>query len=126
MPLANHISGPIKNRQSEQSNSSNMTMWTSTSDNNVTIMVENQYKHLQIFSTLVGSKYPSQSDVNFDGSILNSVEYYNSFENNSTNESCHNSHLGSVVGKNSIKRIPTRVWLTISWILTMSSIGRFV
>ena len=86
---------------------------------------DNHFNHLWTFSTLHGSKYQSQS---FNNSILNSVDYYsdNSLDNNSTNDSCHNSHLGSLVGENSVKRIPARVWLTISWIVTMCSIGRFV
>ena len=131
MPLSNHISGPIGNSQSESSNSTNTTTWTFTSDNNINPMVDydiNHYKHLQSFLSLYGSKYQSQIGINFNSSILNSVQYYtdNSVDNNSTNVSCHNSHLGSVVGKNSVKRIPARVWLTISGILTMSSIGKFV
>ena len=121
MPLANHISGPVGNSQSVNSNSTNTTTMAFTTDNNMVAMVDyndNHFNHLWTFSTLYGSKYRSQS-------ILNSVEF-NSFNNNSTNESCHNSHLGSVVGENSVKRIPARVWLTISWIVTMCSIGRSV
>ena len=118
MPLANHISGTVGNSQSDNSNSTNTTTMAFTTDNNMVAMVDyndNRFNHLWTFSTLYGSKYQPQSILNSD-----------SLDNNSTNESCHNSHLGSVVGENSVKRIPARVWLTISWIVTMCSIGRFV
>ena len=131
LPLSNHISGPIGNSQSDNSNSThgiNATTWTITTDNNIVAIGDHNDNHLWTFSTLYGSKYQSQRGVSFNNSILNSVEYYGDYllDNNSTNDSCHNSHLGSLVGKNSVKRIPARVWLTISWIVTMCSIGRFV
>ena len=120
MPLANHISGPIGNNQMGNSNSTNelnnMT-WTFMTD-------YNDFKQLPSFSTSYGPKYQPQNGIN----ILDSLDYYDDvlLDNNSTKDSCHNSNLGSLVGKNSVKRIPARVWLTISWILTMCSIGRFV
>lgn len=128
MPLANHISGPIGNSQSGNDNSThvvNTTTWAFITDNNIS--VTNDFKHLPSFSISYGSNYDSQDDINFNDIILNSVDYYGdiSMDNNSTNDSCHNSNLGSLVGKNSVKRIPARVWLTISWIVTMCSIGRF-
>lgn len=119
LPLANHISGPIGR---DNSNSTNATTMTFTTDNNMVAVIDyndNHFNHLRMFSTLYGSKYQTQSG------ILNSAEF-NSLDNNSTNNSCHSSHLGSLVGENSVKRIPARVWLTISWIVTMCSIGRFV
>ena len=120
LPLANHISGSIKNSQSDNSNSTNATTMTFTTDNNMVAMVdynENHFNYLWTLSTLNGFR---QSDT------LNSVKFNLLDHNNSTNESCRSSHLGSVVGENSVKRIPARVWLTISWIVTMCSIGRFV
>ena len=96
----------------------------STTDNNMITTVENNFYHLWTFSALYGS-----IDGSFNNnSILNSVEYYGnaSLENNSTNDSCHSSRLESSVGKNSVKPIPARVWLTVSWILVMLTIGRFV
>ena len=134
LPLANHISGPIGNSQSESSNSThvlNTTTLMFNTDNNITTTVdypENNFNHLWTFSTLYGSKYQSEIDGSFNNSILNSVEYYGnaSLNNNSTNDSCHSSRLESSVGKNSVKRIPARVWLTVSWILVMLTIGRFV
>ena len=127
MPLANHISGPIGNSQSDSSNSAhvlNATTWMFTTDNNMINIttVENNFYHLWTFSTLYGSKYHDRN------SILNTMEYYGntSLDNNSTNDSCHSSRLESSVGKNSVKRIPARVWLTVSWILVMLTIGRFV
>ena len=126
LPLANHISGPIGNSQSESSNSThvlNTTTLMFTIDNNMITAVENNFYHLWTFSTLYGS-----IDGSFNNSILNSVEYYGnaSLENNSTNDNCHSSRLESSVGKNSVKRISARVWLTVSWILVMLTIGRFV
>ena len=133
MPLANQISGPIPNSQSDNSNSThglNATIWNYTTDNNMVAMVDyndNRFNHLWTFSTLYGSKYQSQSGITFSSSVLNSGYYGNtSVDNNLTNKSCHNSRLGSTVGKNSVKRIPARVWLTVSLILTMMTIGRFV
>ena len=131
MPLANHISGPILDGHSDNSNSThgfNATLWNFTADSNMVAMVDyNDYhfNHLWTFSTLYGSKYQSQSDITFSSSV---VGYYGntSSDNNLTNNSCHSSRLGSTVGKNSIKRIPARVWLTLSWILAMMTIGRFV
>ena len=131
MPLANHISGPIGNGQSDSSNSTrvlNTTTWMFTADNDMLTTMgynENNFNHLWTFSTLYGTNYQSQND---SGNILNFVEYYGnaSLDNNSTNDSCHNSHLESSVGKNSVKRIPARVWLTVSWILAMLTIGMFV
>jgi len=112
LPMANHISGPIGNNQSDNSNSTtglNTTTWSFTNDNNVVTMVD----------TLHGTKYQSKN------SDLNSVNYYG-LDNNSTNNSCWSSRLGSSVGQNSVKRIPARVWLTLSWILATCIIGRFV
>ena len=128
MPLANHISGPIGNSQSDSSNSThvliNTTTWMSTTDNNITTIdyPENNFYHLWTFSTFYGSKYHDRN------SILNSTEHYGnaSLDNNSTNDSCHSSRLESSVNNNSVKRIPARVWLTVSWILFMLTIGRFV
>ena len=128
MPLANHISGPIGNHQSDSSNSThvpNTTTWMFTTNNNIITTVdhtENNFYHLWTFSTLYGSKYHGSN------STLNSVDYYGnaSSDNNSTNDSCHSSSLESSVNKNSVKRIPARVWLTVSWILVMLTIGRFV
>lgn len=131
MPLANHISGPIGSSQSDNSNSTsglNNTTWTVTTDNNMVTMAhnnDNYFKYLQQPFSIYGSKYQSQK---FDNGLLNSVDYYGDIllDNNSTNNSCQSSRLGSTVGKNSITRIPARVWLTVSWILTMCTIGRFV
>ena len=132
MPLANHISGPIGNPQSDNSNSTrglNTTTWTIMTDDVTVTAVDYKNKHLQSFSPLYGSNYQSQNSINLDGEVFNFVEYYgnSSVDNdNLTDNNCHSSYLGSVVGKNSVKRIPARVWLTLSWILTMSSIGRLV
>ena len=55
LPLANHISGPIGNSQSESSNSThvlNTTTWMSTTDNNMITTVdytENNFNHLWTF-----------------------------------------------------------------------------
>jgi len=125
MPLANHISGPIGNSQSDNSNSTsrlnNTTTWTSTAGNNMVTMAHSNDNHIKYLQ----QPFQSQNVINFDGGVLN---YYGdiSLDNNSTNSSCQSSRLGSTVGKNSIKRIPARVWLTVSWILTMCTIGRFV
>ena len=128
MPLANHISGPIGNSQSGNSNSTNelnnMT-WTFMTEENIAVsVIHSDIKHLPSFSTSYDPKYQHQNGIN----ILNSMDYYEdvSLDNNSTKDNCRDSNLGSLVGKNSVKRIPARVWLTISWILTMCSIGRFV
>ena len=134
MPLANHISGPIGNSQSDNSNSThglNATVWNYTTNNNMVAMVDyndNHFNHLWTFSTLYGSKYQSHNGITYSSSVLNSMEYYGntSLDNNLTNNSCHSSRLGSTVGKNSVKRIPARVWLTVSWILAMMTIGRSV
>ena len=134
MPLANYISGPIGNSQSDSSNSTrvlNTTTWMFTTDNNMVTTAdysENNFYHLWTFSTLYGSKYHPQSSGSFNSSIIYSMEYYGnaSLDNNSTNDSCHSSRLESSVGKNSVKRIPARVWLTLSWILAMLTIGRLV
>ena len=130
LPLANHISGPVKNNQSDISNSTsgiNTTTWifTTVTDNMIT---DYNKSHLKSFMPLYGSEYQSQNSIDFNNNILNSVEYLgdNSLVNNSTNNSCHSSRLGTLVGKNSVKRLPARVWLTISWIITMCSIGRLV
>ena len=87
-------------------------------------VIHSDIKHLPSFSTSYGPKYQHQNGID----ILNSMHYYEdvSLDNNSTKDSCHDSNLGSLVGKNSVKRIPARVWLTVSWIPTMCSIGRFV
>ena len=131
LPLANHISGPIGNNQSDNSNSTNgvnTTTWMLTTGSNTATTVdynENSFYHLWTFSTFYGSQYDSQ---NFNSDVLNSMEYYGnaSLDNNSSNDSCHSSRLGSTVSKNSVKRIPARVWLTLSWILAMLTIGRLV
>ena len=131
MPLANHISRPIGNGQSDSSNSThvlNATTWMFTSDNNMVTTVdynENIYNYLWTFSTLYGTNYQFQNE---KSNILNFVEYYGnaSLDNNSTDDSCHSSPLESSVGKNSVKRIPARVWLTVLWILAMLTIGMFV
>ena len=95
-----------------------------TEDNMAVSVIHSDIKHLPSFSTSYGHKYQHQNGIN----ILNSMDYYEdvSLDNNSTKDSRHYSNLGSLVGKNSVKRIPARVWLTVSWILTMCSIGRFV
>lgn len=128
MPLANHISGPIGNGQlqSDSSNSTNglnATTWMLTNENNMVTTTEYNHNHLWSYSTLYGSKYQSQN-----GHASDAMKHYgnSSLDNNSTNNSCHSSRLGSSVGKNSVKRIPARVWLTVSWILAMLTIGRFV
>ena len=128
MPLANHISGPIGNGQADNSNSTNELNnmnWTFMTENNIAVsVIHSDIKHLPSFSTSYGHKYQHQNGIN----ILNSMDYYEdvSLDNNSTKDNCHDSNLGSLFGKNSVKRIPVRVWLTVSWILTMCSIGRFV
>ena len=136
MPLANRISGPIGNTsQSDTSNSTsrlNVTTWTLTTDENTVTMVDyngNHFNHIWTFSTLYGSKYQSQNDITFNSSVFTSLGYYGNAsmdDNNRTNDSCHSSRLASSVGKNSVKRIPARVWLTVTWILSISTIGRFV
>ena len=134
MPLANHISGPIGNSQPDSSNSThvlNTITWIFTTDNNMVTTAdysENNFYHLWTFSTLYGSKHHPQSSGSFNSGIIYSMEYYGnaSLDNNSTNDSCHSSRLESSVGNNSVKRIPARVWLTLSWILAMLTIGRLV
>lgn len=131
-PLANRISGPIGNGQSDHmysnsTNGLNTTMLTFTTDNSLIAIVDyndNHFNNLWTFSTLYGSKYQFQGG---NRSVLNIFEHYsnNSLDNNSTNNNCHGSRLGNTVGKNSVKRIPARVWLTLSWILATSTIGRF-
>ena len=74
MPLANHISGPIGNGQSDSSNSThalNATTWMFTTDNDMLTTMgynENNFNHLWTFSTLYGTNYQSQND---SGNILN-------------------------------------------------------
>ena len=58
---------------------------------------------------------------------LDMMEYSGSgilLDNNLTNDTCHYSRLESSVGRNSIGRIPFRVWLTVSVIMIVMVIGR--
>ena len=49
-----------------------------------------------------------------------------SLDDDQTNDTCHYSRLESSVGRNSIGRIPFRVWLTVSMIMIVMVIGRLV
>ncbi|XP_065901217.1 uncharacterized protein [Dysidea avara] len=123
LPLANQISGPIQTSQSNHSNfTHNATQLTVYSGNQVYFN-----NHLWTFATLYGNNFTS----GYHGDVskhldCNSMDCNTeiSLVNNLTNNSCRDSHLESSVGINSIGRIPWRVWLTISWILGMITIGR--
>ena len=125
LPLANQISGSIQTIQSNHSNfTHNATQLTVYSGNQVYFN-----NHLWTFATLYGNNFTS----GYHGDVskhldCNSVDCNTeiSLVNNLTNNSCRDSHLASSVGINSIGRIPWRVWLTISWILGMITIGRCV
>ena len=69
----------------------------------------------------------SNDTANITSDYYNMTEYNDvedsSLDNNLTNDSCHRSRLESSVGGNSIGHIPLRVWLTVSWILSMIILG---
>ena len=97
LPLANQISGPISNGQSNFiDNKGN----SSTSVHNITNVTNDDYDYYS----------GDISDIPLD--------------NNITNDTCHSSRLESSVGGNSIGHIPLRVWLTVCWILGMMIVGR--
>lgn len=132
MPLANHISGPIRNAQSEGNNSTaalnTTTLWALLNDSNMVTTSSYNANYFKKPHSLLKLYGPEDLPHDATDLILSDVESYddNSLDDNSTSDGCHTSNLESSVGKNSVKRIPARVWLTVSWIVTMCSIGRFV
>ena len=129
MPLANHISGPIQSSQSNHSNSSHVIITSSINTTQMTKYGDNPVyfkNHLWTFATFYGDNFTSgYHSKHLDCNSMDCVTEV-SLVNNLTNDSCRESHLASFVGKNSIGRIPWRVWLTVSWILSMTTIGRCV
>ena len=101
LPLANQISGPIGNNQSDTSSINNST--TLVNNTNSTENVTDYYY--------------------YDDNMVDDNEGF-SLADNLTNDTCHTSRLESSVGGSSIGHIPVRVWLTVCWILIMIILGR--
>ena len=84
----------------------------------------------QISGPVETSQSNNSSDlITINNTLLDMMEYSGSgisLDNNLTNDTCHYSRLESSVGRNSIGRIPFRVWLTVSMIMIIMVIGRLV
>ncbi|XP_065901214.1 uncharacterized protein [Dysidea avara] len=82
----------------------------------------------QISGPVETSQSNNSSDlITINNTLLDMMEYSGSgisLDNNLTNDTCHYSRLESSVGRNSIGRIPFRVWLTVSMIMIIMVIGR--
>ena len=104
LPLANQISGPIEINQSDASkNNANSTVLV-----NNTNTTENDYYY------------------DDDDGVVDDMGGSVSLDDILTNDTCHSSRLESSTGANSIGHIPARVWLTVSWIMIMITLGRYV
>ena len=130
LPLSNQISGPIRTSQSNHSNFTYM-ITTSVNSTQMTKYGDNAVYQLWTFATFFGDNFTS----GYHGDVskhldCNSVDCNTEFSlaNNLTNDndSCRDSHLTSSARINSINHIPLRVWLTVSWILGMVTVGRCV
>jgi len=84
----------------------------------------------QISGPVEASQSNNGSDfITTNNSSPDMMEYNSSgmsLDDDQTNDTCHYSRLESSVGRNSIGRIPFRVWLTVSMIMIVMVIGRLV